>query len=100
MTRLEAHFFKETAQKRDKKTIRAANNILKPCKIRDCKLRFSEHEPRKGTETTLTGKGIMPLIVFFQNMNPERGRKQAMQYIDRETLFNFSEHEPRKGTET
>ena len=40
MTRLEAHFFKETAQKRDKKTIRAANNILKPCKIRDCKLRF------------------------------------------------------------
>ena len=51
MTRLEAHFFKETAQKRDKKTIRAANNILKPCKIRDCKLRISEHEPRKGTET-------------------------------------------------
>ena len=61
MTRLEAHFFKETAQKRDKKTIRAANNILKPCKIRDCKLRISEREPRKGTETDniITSQGII-----------------------------------------
>ena len=51
MTRLEAYFFKEMAQKRDKKTVRAANSILKPHKIRACKTRISEHEPRKGTET-------------------------------------------------
>ena len=50
MTRLEAHFFERSQQERDKKTIRAANSILKPRKIRACKPRF-------------------------QNVNPERGRK-------------------------
>ena len=53
MTRLEAHFFKSLQQERDKKTIRAANSILKPRKIRACKPRISEREPRKGTETII-----------------------------------------------
>ena len=98
MTRLEAHFFKRSQQERDKKTIRAANGILKPRKIRACKTRISEHEPRKGTETlacvklalkldvhfrTRTPKGDgngavnfkAELCVIFQNTNPERGRK-------------------------
>ena len=51
MTRLEAHFFKRSQQERDKKAIRAANSLLKPRKIRACKPRISEREPRKGTET-------------------------------------------------
>mgnify|MGYP000946092357 CR=1 FL=1 len=51
MTRLEAHFFQELAAGKGQKTIRAANSILKPRKIRACKTRISEHEPRKGTET-------------------------------------------------
>ena len=51
MTRIEAHFFKRSQQERDKKAIRAANSILKPRKIRACKPRILEREPRKGTET-------------------------------------------------
>ena len=51
MTRLEARFSKKRRRKETKKTIRAANGILKPRKIRACKTRISEHEPRKGTET-------------------------------------------------
>ena len=48
MTRLEAYFFKEMAQKRDKKTVRAANSILKPRKIRDCKTRNFRTRTPKG----------------------------------------------------
>ena len=75
MTRLEAHFFERSQQERDKKTIRAANSILKPRKIRACKTRISEHEPRKGTETTATASGFASVQSEFQNTNPERGRK-------------------------
>ena len=75
MTRLEAYFFKRSQQERDKEAIRAANSILKPRKIKACKPRISEHEPRKGTETEDT------LEVDYQS-------------------FIISEHEPRKGTET
>ena len=77
MTRLEAHFFKRSQQERDKKTIRAANGILKPRKIRACKTRISEHEPRKGTETYINLSTSLQGLTF-QNTNPERGRKPAM----------------------
>ena len=123
MTRLEAHFFKRSQQERDKKTIRAANSILKPRKIRACKTRISEREPRKGTETpSLTAsliarsmtisereprKGTETLTVLpcsfslikFQNVNPERGRKPPME-TQKTLCGRISEREPRKGTET
>ena len=76
MTRLEAHFFQELAAGKGQKTIRAANSILKPRKIRACKTRISEHEPRKGTET----RSGVPL--------------------QHHSGIGISEHEPRKGTET
>ena len=60
MTRLEAHFFKRSQQERDKKAIRAANSLLKPRKIRACKPRISEREPRKGTETALHRAHVVP----------------------------------------
>ena len=98
MTRLEAHFFQELAAGKGQKTIRAANGILKPRKIRACKTRISEHEPRKGTETyfglylfslilriseheprkgteTATVGSKLGAAIGFQNTNPERGRK-------------------------
>ena len=64
MTRLEAHFFKRSQQERDKKTICAANGILKPRKIRACKPRISEREPRKGTET-----GAPNLFLAYKMVN-------------------------------
>lgn len=66
MTRLEAHFFQEGAAGKGQKTIRAANGILKPRKIRACKTRISEHEPRKGTETSLFLPPLLPLSLNFR----------------------------------
>ena len=58
---------------------------------------ISEHEPRKGTETLGVEDTETP--AEFQNMNPERGRKQEMILLVM-SLLTISEHEPRKGTET
>ena len=82
MTRLEAHFFKRSQQERDKKTIRAANGILKPRKIRACKTRISEHEPRKGTETE---RILVPYCIFlshFRTRTPKGdGNYHKIHYI-------------------
>ena len=60
---------------------------------------ISEHEPRKGTETPST-KELPSGTAHFQNVNPERGRKQGRSLrLDRQ-LRPISEREPRKGTET
>ena len=75
MTRLEAHFFKRSQQERDKKTIRAANGILKPRKIRACKTRN------------------------FRTRTP-KGDGNKLKEINTELRDEISEHEPRKGTET
>ena len=98
MTRLEARFSKKRRRKETKKTIRAANGILKPRKIRACKTRISEHEPRKGTETKYAGTVRLD-ATEFQNTNPERGRKLC-RAGNRRNCRLISEHEPRKGTET
>ena len=72
MTRLEAHFFKRSQQERDKKTIRAANGILKPRKIRACKTRISEHEPRKGTETgNKVTSELSHILINFRTRTPK-----------------------------
>ena len=122
MTRLEAHFFKRSQQERDKKAIRAANSLLKPRKIRACKPRISEREPRKGTETKKPcqkhekhsisereprkGTETTPQerealsAKIFQNVNPERGRKRIRCLCVQGEIREISEREPRKGTET
>ena len=86
-------------------------------------LEISEHEPRKGTETSATIRlttnitpfqntnpergrklvairRIVAIVLQFQNTNPERGRKRTDFSGVSENEFFISEHEPRKGTET
>ena len=60
---------------------------------------ISEHEPRKGTETSFQER-LLHILAGFQNTNPERGRKLAPRRELRRLLVGISEHEPRKGTET
>ena len=72
---------------------------MKPRKIRDCKLRISERDPRKGTETV----GIVHnkyVALLFQNVTPERGRKLTPLRLVHGLLVDISERDPRKGTET
>ena len=86
---------------------------------------FSEHKPRKGTETSAKPRragrhceqfhntnhergrkheadldNLADSVVAFQNTNPERGRKrQPCDLLEADHLI-ISEHKPRKGTET
>ena len=62
--------------------------------------RISEREPRKGTETQQARDEKDVFRGIFQNVNPERGRKQT--YLPCHTWYLplISEREPRKGTET
>ena len=47
-----------------------------------CDVTISEHEPRKGTETCMRTGGFPAVLRAFQNTNPERGRKHdVMAYI-------------------
>ena len=96
MTRLEAHFFQEGAAGKGQKTIRAANGILKPRKIRACKTRISEHEPRKGTET-LQPFGNIIAAYKFQNTNPERGRKPSCHATTAILGTSFQNTNPERG---
>ena len=98
MTRLEAHFFKRSQQERDEKAIRAANSILKPRKIRACKPRISEREPRKGTETVPAGVVKYPVKVISER-EPRKGTETRINAF-KEDAHVISEREPRKGTET
>ena len=100
MTRLEAHFFKRSQQERDEKAIRAANSILKPRKIRACKPRISEREPRKGTETCIVVLHRRWCRNEISEREPRKGTETPCKGVNRRLPHSISEREPRKGTET
>ena len=115
-TRPKAHFRTRTPQ--------GDGNMLITSLVVSRSFIISEHEPRKGTETSTLAR-LLAWFPLFQNTNPARGRKLFKVFTRFNCLacVNFrtrtpqgdgniallgenlvfamiSEHEPRKGTET
>ena len=61
---------------------------------------IKNHNPRKGTETTLSEQEQRLLnVVTLKTIIPVRGRKRGL-YSYYQTLLFIKNHNPRKGTET
>ncbi len=66
-------------------------------------MRFSEPNPRKGTETTNKRESLIGFPLCFSEPNPRKGTETRLTLTALTYLFlgvRFSEPNPRKGTET